>query len=271
MLRILVVMATAICLTNCTRISPGAVGVKVNQWGTGRGVMDAVEVTGLVWYNPLKYDVYEFPTTVQHKEYTEAQSFSVNSSDGPEFHVSPILNYLVITDSVVPVFKRYKKTLSELEDGFIKTAVYDAFRISTNSFTADSLIGHRSSFERTVRQLLDTALLRNGIRVDQFTSNLEYPDTLRKAIESKVAMVQQSQQAENKVRMANANADIQEANARGLANSMLIKAKAEAEANRLRQQSLTEMLIQQQFIEKWDGRLPQYGTVPQIFKDISSK
>jgi hypothetical protein len=29
------------------------------------------------------------------------------------------------------------------------------------------------------------------------------------------------------------------------------------------------MLIQQQFIEKWDGKLPVYGQVPQLFKGIN--
>jgi hypothetical protein len=49
---------------------------------------------------------------------------------------------------------------------------------------------------------------------------------------------------------------------------MLTNAKAEAEAYRLKQQTLTTLLIQQQFIEKWDGKLPVYGEVPQLFKGI---
>lgn len=47
-----------------------------------------------------------------------------------------------------------------------------------------------------------------------------------------------------------------------------IECEADAQANRLRQQSLTPLLIQQQFIEKWNGALPTYGQVPQIFKGI---
>jgi hypothetical protein len=50
---------------------------------------------------------------------------------------------------------------------------------------------------------------------------------------------------------------------------LIIQAKAEAEANRLRQQSLTELLVQQQFIEKWDGKLPVYGTAPALIKNIT--
>ena len=37
---------------------------------------------------------------------------------------------------------------------------------------------------------------------------------------------------------------------------MLTKAKAEAEANRMKQTTLTPMLLQQLWIEKWNGKLP---------------
>jgi len=265
----LLLLFISITAISCTRISPGSVGVKVNQWGSDKGVMDATECTGTVWYNPLKYDVYEFQTTIQHKEYTGDEAFIVNSKDGAEFHVSPIINYSVRPDMVVNVFKTYKKELPELEAGFIKVAVYDAFRIATNSFTSDSLISNRSSYEKIVRQLLDKELISNGFIISQFTSNLSYPETFKQAIEAKNSMVQQAQQAENKVRLAKANAEIQVANAEGNAKSLIIQAEADAQANKLRQQSLTPLLVQQQFIEKWNGVLPQYGTTPQLFKDIS--
>ena len=38
---------------------------------------------------------------------------------------------------------------------------------------------------------------------------------------------------------------------------MLTSAKAEAESNRLRQQTLTPMLLQQMWVEKWNGKLPE--------------
>jgi len=43
---------------------------------------------------------------------------------------------------------------------------------------------------------------------------------------------------------------------------------AESEANRLRQQTITPLLVQQQFIEKWDGKTPLYGQNPVMFKSV---
>lgn len=57
--------------------------------------------------------------------------------------------------------------------------------------------------------------------------------------------------------------------AKAEAEKVLVKAKAEAEANKLRQQALTPAILEKMWIEKWDGKLPVYGQVPTIFKDIS--
>jgi hypothetical protein len=45
--------------------------------------------------------------------------------------------------------------------------------------------------------------------------------------------------------------------------------EAEKKANELRQQALTPAILEKMWIEKWDGKLPVYGQVPTIFKDIS--
>ena len=137
---IFTLLFAALFLTSCTRISPGSVGVKVNQFGSDKGVMDATECTGFVWYNPIKYDIYEFPTTIQHKEYIlnnddkTDESFVVNSKDGAEFHVSPIINYSVRPEKVVEVFKSYKKGLDELESGFINALIISSFKTPTDRF-----------------------------------------------------------------------------------------------------------------------------------------
>jgi regulator of protease activity HflC (stomatin/prohibitin superfamily) len=253
---------------SCERIDAGHVGVKVNLYGSQKGVDGITEVTGMVFYNPFTTKIYEFPTFVQHKEYTGEESFTINSKDGSEFKVSPIVNYQVITDKVPYIFGKYRKDLEDIEVGFLKTAVYDAFRIATNGYTADSLISNREGFEGRVRGILEKQLNAEGFIIQQFTSNLEYPKTFVDAINAKNNAVQQALKAENDVKTAEANAKIKVATAEGNANALIVQAKAEAEANRLKQSTLTPLLIQQQFIEKWDGRLPVYGQVPQLFKDI---
>jgi regulator of protease activity HflC (stomatin/prohibitin superfamily) len=256
-------------MASCERIDAGHVGVKVNQYGDNKGVDDVVAVTGVVLYNPITTRIYEFPTFIQHKEYKGENSFIVNSKDGSEFNVSPIMNYSVQREKVPAIFSKYRRPLEDIEEGFLKTAVYDAFRLATNKYTADELISNRAVFEIEVRRLLDGQLLKEGFTINQFTSNLIYPETFKRSIEAKNNAVQAALRAENEVKTAEAQAKIKVATAEGNAQAMLTSAKAEAESNRMKQQTLTPLLLQLEYINKWDGALPVYGTVPQLFKDIS--
>jgi regulator of protease activity HflC (stomatin/prohibitin superfamily) len=268
-------------MVGCERIDAGHVGVKVNLYGDGKGVDDVTEVTGWVFYNPISTKIVEFPTYVQHKEYTKKvddygnvesdESFIVNSKDGSEFHVSPILNYSVKREKVPYIFQKYRVELPQVEQGFLKTAVYDAFRIVANSYTADELIGNRELFEIKVRQVLQKQLEPEGFVLSQFTSNLVYPETFKKAIEAKNNAVQAALRAENEVKTAEAQAKIKIAKAEGNAQAMLTSAKAEAEANRLKQQTITPMLLQLEWINKWNGQLPstQLGSGTNMMYNIN--
>ena len=70
-------------------------------------------------------------------------------------------------------------------------------------------------------------------------------------------MVQAALKAENEVKEAEANAKIAVAKAEGEARAMKIKADAEAYYNRTISASLTSLIVQEDFIEKWNGVLPQ--------------
>lgn len=273
----------------CERIDAGHVGIKVKMAGDEQGVQGVTAVTGWCFYSRLTESIYEFPTFVQHKEYnTEKdedgkvvmdESFIVNSKDGSEFHVSPILNYSVRPEKVPYVFAKYRKPLKDIENGFIKTAVYDAFRMATNKYTADSLISNRELFESKVRQILEKQLTNEGFMVNQFTSNLVYPKTFKQAIDAKNAAVQKAFQIENEVKQTEAQAKISivkvEAaakiriiNAEAYANATLKEAEADAKAGKLRLSYISPTYINYIMATNWDGKLPQYGTVPSVFKDI---
>lgn len=273
----------------CERIDAGHVGIKVKMAGTDQGVQGITAVTGWCFYSRFTENVYEFPTFVQHKEYstvrdedgkiTVDESFIVNSKDGSEFHVSPILNYSVRPDKVPAVFVKYRRPLVDIENGFIKTAVYDAFRMATNKYTADSLISNREIFESRVRQILEKQLGGEGFLVNQFTSNLVYPQTFKQAIDAKNAAVQKAFQIENEVKQTEAQAKIQivqteaaarirSINATAYAEATIKEARADAEAGRLRLSYISPLYNNYILATSWNGELPQYGQVPTLFKNI---
>ena len=74
---------------------------------------------------------------------------------------------------------------------------------------------------------------------------MKYPQTIVDAVNSKNKAVQEAMKVENELRVAEAQA-----------KKLIVQAEAERKANDLKQTSLTPLLIQQHFIEKWDGKLP---------------
>lgn len=264
---VLIVLFAIVSLSSCSsRVDAGHVGIRVNLYGDKKGVDDITAVTGRVWYNPFTTEVHKFPTFVQTKDY---DPFIVNAKDASQFEVDPKLNYYVQAEMVPTIFRKYRKSLPDIEDGYLKTAVFDAYRIVANRFTSDSLMSSRSMFEQMVQQELADNLNREGFTFQQITSAITPPESLRDAINAKNRAIQDALQAENKVKQAEAEAKIKVAKAEGDAREMVIRAKAESDYNRQVSSSLTPVLVQNKMIEKWDGKLPVYGTTPQLFRDVT--
>lgn len=157
---------------------------------------------------------------------------------------------------VPQIYRQYRKPLVEIEQQFMRNTIYDAYRIVANSFSSDSVMSNRERFEDRIQMILTKNLSKDGFVYDQLTSAITPPESLRQMIDEKNASIQARLKAENQAKQADAEAKVKVATATGEAQALLVRAKAESEANRLRQQSLTPLLVQQQWIQRWDGKLP---------------
>lgn len=234
-------------------IDAGNVGIKINLYGSDKGVDNITIVTGRVWYNSYTTKIVEFPTYTQSVDY---DPFVITTKDAAEFKVDPKLNYHINPDKVPQIYRQYRKPLSEIQQGFMRNTIYDAYRIVANSFTSDSVMSNRERFEDKVQTTLVKQLGKDGFIYDQLTSAITPPASLRQMIDQKNASIQARLKAENQAKQAEAEAKVQVAKAEGDAKAMLVRARAEFESNKLKQQALTQLLIQQEWIKKWDGKLP---------------
>lgn len=245
------------CVVRCTKVDSAEVGIKFNKLSlTDQGKLDAATVSGFVFYNPVKMDVYTYETRVRQCNY---DPFIVQTKDGSKFNMDPLLNYYIVRERAVDVFAKYRKSLDYIEETYMKTAIYDAYRINANKYTADELIANRAKFEDDVKTMLEETLDKEGFHVEQFTSQIDPPKSLTDMIDQKNAAVQAALKAENDVKAAQAQAKIDVAKAEGEAQAMKLKADAEAYYNRTIAASLSPMIIQEDWIEKWDGKLPTYS------------
>lgn len=234
-------------------IDAGNVGIKINLYGSDKGVDNITLVTGRVWYNSWTTKIIEFPTFTQSVDY---DPFVITTKDAAEFKVDPKLNYHINPDKVPQIYRQYRRPLGEIQQGFMKNTIYDAYRIAANSFTSDSVMSNREVFENRVQNILTKTLGKDGFIYDQLTSAITPPPSLRQMIDEKNTSIQARLKAENMAKQAEAEAKVLVAKAEGQAKATLIKAHAEAEANELRRKTLTPLLIQQEWVAKWNGVLP---------------
>ena len=255
-------------MASCERIDAGHEGIKVNLYGDDKGVGDVALVTGRVWFNPFTTEIHEYPTYVQTVDY---EPFEINAKDGSKFTVDPTINISPVAGKSPEIFKKYRKPLKEVIANVLKTHIANAYRIKLNAYTTDQLVSNREEFEQATEEFLRAILLKENFELGELTSGLKYPDALVRSIDAKNQAVQEALRIENEVAAIEAQAKKQVAAAEGEAMALKIKGDAEAEYNRKISASLSSLIVQQNMIEKWDGKLPVYGEVPTLFKQVTSK
>lgn len=231
-------------LTSCERIDAGSEGILVNLYGSDKGVNDVSLCTGRVWYNPLTQDVYEYPTYVQTVDYPK---FTINAKDGSEFVIDPTIS-LKIKDGKSPlVFRKYRKKLKDVINTTLFNYVRDAFRIELNKYTTDQIVSNRELVEKAIEKHLRNSLGKENFQMEQLTSGLQYPEVIVNSVNAKNRAVQEAQKAQNELEIIKAEAE-----------KKIVAARAEAESQRLRTQSLTPAILKKMWIDKWNGELPTY-------------
>lgn len=267
---LLLIAAIAIGLltqTSCNRIDAGHVGIKVNLYGSNKGVSDITEVTGMVWYNPFTKSVYEVPTFVQNAIYShtkddksrENEEFRVTTRDGMTAAFDVSMNYYTPSENVVSIFRKYRKPVGDLEKTVIRTYLREAFNNVATKYTAEGLYENRAAFEEESENRAKEILLKEGFIVEQIVilNEIRLPKDVTQRINDKVKAAQITKQKQEEVLQEKAEAEKKRARAQGHADAMRIAADAEAYAYKTKKQELTSMLLEQMYIEKWNGN---YGT-----------
>ena len=95
-------------------------------------------------------------------------------------------------------------------------------------------------------------------------TNIDFSDAFEQAVEEKMIAEQAKLKAEyeNEKKIAQAEADAQAklVEAEAAAKVKLMEAEAEKQANELLEKSLTDKILQEMYLDKWDGKLPQVVT-----------
>ena len=175
------------------------------------------------------------------------------SSDAQQMTLNIKFQYQIMPDKVKEIATNYGN-LDTLEARITPT-VRDKVKSVLSSLTAMEIIEKRESLSGIASEAVKEAL-GSGYYVNVTSvaiTNIDFSDQFESAVEEKMIAEQQALKAEyeNAAKVAKAQAE---------ADAILIKAEAEAEANRKLQGSLTDKVLEKQYLDKWDGKLPEVVT-----------
>lgn len=212
-------------------------------------------VKGYVVFMPMYTEITIYPTTIQTVAY---DSIRINALDGTEFIVKPRISYQVDESKVELLYKSDKQSLSEINNNYLKEIVAHSYAQAAGVFSSDSLVSNKNSFETQVSNILSSKMGEIELILKNTNSNLQIPQKIKDIIALRSQALQNAILAEDKIKQAEAEAQI-----------ALLEARTKSREDSLKNSAITSLAIQKMFIEKWDGKLPVYGDTPKIYKNIT--
>jgi regulator of protease activity HflC (stomatin/prohibitin superfamily) len=273
---LVLLLLLALFVLRVTRIEAGHVGVEINLAGSQRGASEIPIRTGWVVYSPLRTQIFEFPTYVQTVKWTRDtneghpvnEEMGFNSKEGMEIFVDVSLSYAIDPQKAPDFYVKYRVSdLDMFTHGILRDIVRNSLNEVASTFTVEDIYGeHKAEFLSRVQAMIEQKVAPVGVSVQQFgfIGAPRVPEVIAAAITAKAQAIQQSERARNELATTQAEAAKKIAEADGDAKSMVTRAQGEADANRIRQNSLTPQLLElrrieneQELISRWNGQLPE--------------
>lgn len=275
-LGIIIVIALIVGLGCLERVPAGYVGVVYNMSG---GVDGEVLTQGWHWVSPTKkvttYSIgieQSYLTAEDKGDSPKDESFKIPTSDGKTVTVNLEFSYKFDADRVADTFVKFKgRSGEDIKDTFIKPKIVAwTQEISANYPVTDIFGDQRTKINAELDVYLREKFEPYGIIVDTVNfTDISVDDETAAAIQKKVTAQQELELAKIEAETAKINANKEKEVAEIEAEKVLIAAEAKASANRKIAESLSDVLIQQQKLEKWNGKLPEIVSDGTIIKDFS--
>lgn len=196
-----VVLLFIVGVSSCKIADSAEVALVVNQIGNDKGVPNIEMASGLIMYFPPTQDVYMYPTSVQHKVWTSSldgdsptdEHIDVTSGDGATFGLDVAINLQLKRESATMLFTKYRVGMEELIETRVRNIVRKELLDNAVSFASDSLLQHRNIYEANVTRTLEKALEKEGFILNNIAVlKMDIPASYRKAIETKIKVIQET-------------------------------------------------------------------------------
>ncbi len=266
------------------KIPAGYVGVVYSPNG---GVKEKPLNQGWHFVNPF-YKVTEYTIATEQaflsrdsKEGSrEDDSFYVPTSDGKLVNVDVEYSYRFNPDMVTEVFTKFRgRTGEQIQKNFMRGKIKTWVSEVTSKFNVLDIYGaKRTELNTLVFQHVKDEFAPYGIIIESVNlSRIGLDEATARAIQARVNAQQELEkkkiekakaaiEAERRAIEEEGRRQVLLIQAKAEAESILLRAQAQSEANEKISKSLTKELVEYEKIKKWNGELPQVTgeTIPMI-------
>lgn len=252
----LIALVSLVVLPSCERVAPNYQGVLMEHWGKN-GKSDFSLVKGRVYTMKPGTELFQVPLWEQRGEFGD-RVLHLKASDNTEFTAKPMYSFRVVENRAIDVVFDNKQIGSDgsgddfmlaLMDNILEPKIYDLMKEESRRYSTELLMAEGGSlkYEDAMQKIVEQAFAEKGLQLLSFSCQLDFTDKVKDKIDARNEVntnitVLDQQIAEQKKK-----------------NEL---AKLEAEYNQIQSQGLTDRVLLNKFIEKWDGSTPLYGNNP---------
>lgn len=250
---ILTVVLSALLITSCSRVAPNHQGVLMENFGQN-GKSDYSLVKGKIWTLAPGTELFQVPLFDQRGGFDDP--LSLKASNNTQFKATPKYSYSAIEERCIDIAFSGSRLngngedmLNAIEDNILEPRIDDLIKEFSRAYHTDSLMatGGQLKFEKQLEVAVAEVFKEAGFTLKSFQSQLEFTTKVTDKIDNR-----------NEV---NANLSV--------LDSKIIEQRKTNELESLkteqaliRSRGLTPEILQDKFIEKWDGKTPLYGDSP---------
>lgn len=239
---ILVILALILIFNSITIVKTGYVGVRTRFGAVTKSTISE----GL----NLKVPFIEKIVTIDCRTKKTTSTSEASTKDLQTVNSTVAVNYNVVKETANTLYQTIGKNYIEV---IVEPAILESIKSVMAQYTAEELITKRSEVSLKIQETLSSKISNNGFLITSFNiTDLQFSEAYNKAIEEKAV-------AQQNVEKSKAELEKQQIEN----NKEISIAEKDAKVMELRNQQITdktlalkELEVQEKFIEKWSGNLP---------------
>ena len=239
-----VILGTAL-LTSCSRVEPNYVGVVMENYGKN-GKADFTTEKGRVWMMSAGKELFQVPLFEQRGNFEKA--LTLKSADNTEFNASPVYSYRVVESKAIDVVFNNKQLkdgdfIQSLANNVLEPRMYDLAKEESRKYTTEQLMSNGGSlkFEKDLEAIMIKEFAKRGLELISFSAQLDFSDKVKGKIDARNEVNTNISVLDQQIEEQKKRNELEEL----VTQQALIRSKG-----------LTQEILQEKAIDKWDGKTP---------------